>query len=880
MRALSAALLLVFATINAYAGDVPGLSSKKLKNGLEVIVVENHAVPIVTIEIAVKSGGFVESPEFSGLSHLYEHMFFKGNRAIPNQEAYLKRLRELGASWNGTTQTERVNYFFTIPSQNLREGAIFMRDALFFPLFQQKELERERVVVLGEFDRNEANPFFHLARETDRKLFYEHYSRKSVIGDRAAILATTREKMQQLKDRYYVPNNSALLFAGDITPDEAYSIAEEMFGAEQWKPTDDPHKLYPVPPHPPLKQSSALAVIQPVKTAAVMVKWQGPSMVEDVPSTFAADVLSFILQQPTSRFYRNLIDSGLFDNANVSYFSQVYTGPITAFGQTSPERVDKAHAALLNEISHFTDANYFTDEELAFAKDQLEVSEIYGRERPTDFVHTVSFWWSTGGLDYYRNYIDNLRKVTRADINNYVRRYIAGKPSVTGVLVSDENRGQIALLKNAEVVRPVKGSSATAMTSEKAETPTEEFDVEGVHVILRRNPASEVVSAKAFLQGGLSFAGRQRAGLELLMLEIAEKQSANYPKEKMARELTRLGSQLTSRALPDFSTFALTSLKRNFTESMRIFLDALLHPVINDSELALARERRLTAIKGEEEDPDAWIERLSIENVYGQHPYSANPLGTEALVKSATVQQLKDLHASSVNRSRLLLVVVGNVTRQELEGLLKPALKDLPAGEYRATDVAAIPNGDRASTKLVTRDLPTVYVSGFFPAPNMRSDDYAAMLVGMNILSDRLFEEIRTKRNLSYATFAGLRRNAAALGQLYVTSPDPNAAVRVIRDEVEKMRTTPVSETELKDQIRQMKTQMLMNLQSSGDISETIGWWELLSGDWSNFESTLRRIDEVTPEQVRQAMAKYAHHVDFALMGKVEGIDTKLLESF
>jgi len=875
MRKLLAAALLLTAT-SLFAGDIPGLTSKKLKNGLEVIVIENHAVPLVTIEIAVKSGGFVETPEYSGLSHLYEHMFFKGNRAIPNQEAYLKRLRELGAAWNGTTQTERVNYYFTIPSANLREGAVFMRDALFYPLFQQRELERERVVVLGEFDRNEANPFFLLGREVDRKLWYQYFSRKNVIGDREALAKTSREQMQTLKDRYYVPNNSALLFSGDVNPAEAYALAEEMFA--EWKATDDPHTLYPVPPHPPLKQSSTLAVIQPVNTATVQIAWQGPSMVTDMPSTFAADVLSFILGQPTSRFYRNLIDSGLFDNAGISYFSQVHTGPINAFGQTTPERLDKAHAALLSEIGHFTDADYFTDEELAFAKDQLEVSEIYNRERPSEFTHTVSFWWASGGLDYYRNYLDNLRKVSRADVQNYVRRYITGKPSVTGVLVSDENRGRIALLKNAEVVRPVKGSSATEMKADSGAAPTEEFDVEGLHVILRRNPSSEVVSAKAFLQGGLGYAGRQRAGLELLMLEIAEKQSASYPKEKMARELTRLGAQLTSRSQPDFSVFTLTTLRRSFGESMRIFLDALVHPVFTDSELALARERRLSALKGEEENPDAYIERISVENTYGEHVFGANPLGTEALVKAATAKQLRDLHASTVNRSRLLLVVVGNVTRPELEATLKPAVKDLPAGDYRASDVAAMPNGDRSSTKLVTRDLPTVYVSGFFPAASPKSDDYAATLVGMNILSDRLFEEVRTKRNLSYAAFAGLRRSGAALGQLYVSTPDPNAAVRVIRDEVEKMRTTAVSEEELKDQVRQMKTQILTNLQASNDIAETLGGWELMSGNWSAFETTLAKLDSITPEQVRRAMEKYAQHVDFALLGKTEGVDPKLFE--
>jgi len=876
MRTLLA--LFLGLAINIQAGDIPGLSSKKLKNGLEVIVVENHAAPLVTIEVAVKSGGFVETPEFSGLSHLYEHMFFKGNRAIPNQEAYLKRLRELGASWNGTTSTERVNYYFTVPAENLREGTIFMRDALFYPLFQQKELERERVVVLGEFDRNEANPGFHLGREMDRKLWHQHFSRKNVIGDRNAILATTREKLQTLKERYYVPNNSALLVAGDVAPDEAFALAEELFG--EWKATEDPHKLHPVPAHPPLKQSSTIAVIQPVKTAALRVSWHGPSMVDDVPSTFAADVLSFILVQPTSRFYKNLIDSGLFDNANLTYLSQVHTGPITAFGSTSPERVDKAHAALLNEIAHFTDADYYTDEELAFAKDQLEVSEIYGRERPTNFIHTVSFWWTTGGLDYYRNYIDNLRKITRADINTYVRRYIAGKPSVTGVLVSDENRGKVALLKNAEVVRPVKGSSATAMASAKTEAPTEEFDVDGLHVILRGNATSEVVSARAFLPGGLAYAGPQRAGLELLMLQIAEKQSASYPKEKMARELTRLGSQIDGASSADFSTFTLTALRRSFAESMKIFLDALVHPVIDESELALARERRLTALKSEQENPDALVDRLAVENVYGSHPYSANPLGTESVVKAATVEELKKLHASTVNRSRLLLVVVGNVTREELEALVHPAVKDLPAGEYRAPDVPAIPNGDRASTKLVSRDLPTVYVNGFFPAPNVRSEDYVPALVATNILADRLWTEIRTKRNLSYATWSALRRSGANIGQLYVTTPDPNAAVRVIRDEVEKMRTTPVPENELKDQLRQMKTGIHMNLETSADIASTIGAWELLSGDWSNFDAAVRKLDEVTPEQVRRVMEKYAHHVDFTLLGKVEGVDTKLLESF
>src|SRR5438270_1415392 len=128
----------------------PAVQIHTLQNGLDVVVVESHALPLVTVEVAVRNGSMTEPPEYNGLSHLYEHMFFKANKVIPSQEAYLARLRELGMVWNGTTSTERVNYFFTTTSDHLADSMVFMRDAILSPLFEEKELERERVVVTGE----------------------------------------------------------------------------------------------------------------------------------------------------------------------------------------------------------------------------------------------------------------------------------------------------------------------------------------------------------------------------------------------------------------------------------------------------------------------------------------------------------------------------------------------------------------------------------------------------------------------------------------------------------------------------------------------------------------------------------------------------------
>lgn len=872
------ALVAILFPLAAISGTIPGLTSRTLPNGLEVIVIENHAVPLVTVEIAVKSGSFVESPEYNGLSHLYEHMFFKGNRVIPNQEQYMKRLSELGASWNGSTQTERVNYFLTLPSENLREGTVFLRDALMEPLFRQKELERERVVVLGEFDRNEASPFFHLAREVDRRLWWKYFSRKNVIGDRQVIVTTPREKMVTIKERYYVPNNSALLFGGDIKPDEAFALAEELFAS--WKATDDPHKLYPEPEHPPLDNSITLAVIQPVKTINVHRAWQGPGMTSDMSSTFAADVFTFIIGQPDSRFSRKLIDSGLFDRASLSYFSQVHTGPITFDAVTSAERYDRANSAIADEISHMADPDYFTDEELDLAKKQLEVSETLGRERTTDFVHTVSFWWASGGLKYYEDYLDNLRKISRADVQNYLRRYVIGKPSVTGVLVSEADLPRIQSLKNAKVVHPESGSSATAMAATSSDVKTETFDVGGLRVLLRTNPQSEVVAAKAFLEGGVAYAGADRAGLELLMLEIAEKQSRAYPKEKMARELTRLGAQLQSEANPDDSSFTLIALRRNFEASFDIFLDALLHPLFTESELGLARERRLTAIAAQEESADAYLGRIAIENAYGSHPFAIDPLGTRERIAGVKVSDLEKLRADSINRSRLLLVVVGNLTKDELVTRIELAVKDVPKGEPVRRELPPIPDAGRATTRLVARDLPTVYVQGYFPAANPSAPDFPALYVGMRILSNHLFQEVRTKRNLSYAPGAWVLLRKVNVGALYVTTPRPNEALSVMADELHKMQTAPVSATELRDAASTARTGLLEGMQASDDIAGWLGHFELRGGGWQNLDTFLSKIDAATPEDVRRALDKYAHNVDFAVLGILEGLDQKALAAF
>ena len=440
--------------------------NKTLRNGLEIIVLPDSAVPIVTVEVAVKNGSYTEPPELNGLSHLYEHMFFKSNAATAlyrcdlfgkynradlfrdfncgetlklrntlGDVSYLDEADRIGLLRNGTTQEEYVNYFFTSTSGNLPLLMKMMRDSLLFPSFDEDEFGREKEVVIGELDRNLSEPGYYLDRTMMDRLFFRYPSRKSPGGNRETVGSATTSKMRLIQSRYYIPNNSALIVTGDVDPQRVFSIAEEFFSA--WKSGADPFKELPLVDHPPLPKSEGHIVKQDVENVILQLGWHGPSVGKDDESTYAADVFSNIVEQPNSKFQRTLIDAGLAASITVHYYTQRNVGPIRITMVTTAEKAKAALAALYAEINRFGDADYFTDEELESAKNLLESEDLYSREKLSEYTHSLGFWWSSTGVDYFRSYHRNLRAVNRKSIERYLKTYLIGKNHITVALISD-----------------------------------------------------------------------------------------------------------------------------------------------------------------------------------------------------------------------------------------------------------------------------------------------------------------------------------------------------------------------------------------------------------------------------------------------------------
>ncbi len=434
LKRLSIALVFLLFAAQSLWAQLPPWTRFKLANGLEVLVVENHLTPIVTIEVAVKNGSFTESPEYNGLSHLYEHMFFTANEKDTSEDDFLDRVDKLGIIYNGETHEENVQYYFTLPKQNTEAGLDFMATAIMHPLFKQHEIDQQITVVLGEFDRNEANPYFDFNRKIAKALWGDNWVRKDPLGQREAIKAATREKMLTIKNKYYIPNNSLLIVAGDVNTAEIRKLVPKYF--DVWKPGPDPFKNNPPPTIEPLKDIKFVTDNVQSPNAAVLLRWHGPSIGVDDKGTYAADVFSEIIRQEEHRFTKNLMESGIASGLNFWYYTQRLVGPIQGDIYATPERIKDAMKLFWSELDKFTQPDYYSDEELETSKATLRSRILYDSESLSEFSKTIAFWWASTGLDYYEGYLDNLAKVNRKDINNYLKRYVIGKPYVLSLAIN------------------------------------------------------------------------------------------------------------------------------------------------------------------------------------------------------------------------------------------------------------------------------------------------------------------------------------------------------------------------------------------------------------------------------------------------------------
>lgn len=410
-------------------------------------------------------------------------------------------------------------------------------------------------------------------------------------------------------------------------------------------------------------------------------------------------------------------------------------------------------------------------------------------------------------------------------------------------------------------------------------TLTSTFDVSGVKVILRQSTANNVVAANLYLLGGTRQVRLENAGIEPFLLEVSDRGTAKYPRAQLRRKMSALGSEIVAEPTDDWTMFGIRATTEVLDSTWAIFADRLAQPTLDPADVALIKSQFLSGIRQRRDDPDALAEFLADSIAFSGHPYGIPVTGTESSISGMTTTTLRNFHDSQIVKSRMLLVVVGNIDRAHVERLVRSTLGLLPAGDYKWTAPERLPEGSPAVV-VESRVLPTNYLIGYYSGPLASSDDYQALRIATSVLTGRMFAEIRTRQNLTYDVHAPFVDRAASAGGLYVSTASPDTTLKLMRAAMTELQQGLLDRDGLERLEQQFLTEYFLDNETNGAQADFLARSQLYRGDYHEADKFVEELRSVTPEAVRRVARKYMKGIRFAYVGDPSKLQRDLISRF
>ena len=412
------------------------------------------------------------------------------------------------------------------------------------------------------------------------------------------------------------------------------------------------------------------------------------------------------------------------------------------------------------------------------------------------------------------------------------------------------------------------------------------YRVGEVDVVHMPTPANEVVAARLYLRGGTAMLDESTQGLERLALATATRGGTeSTPKNEFNARLDAVGSSVGFTANRDFTGFSMRSVRDHFDETWELFEEAIFEPAFEDDEIELQRDRQLSNIRRIAENPNRLVSEVARDLTFEDHPYYLRQSGTEETVEAFTPEQVREWHDKLVAPERMLLVVVGNIESDELIDKVKARLGTL---EPTGLDLPELPEiaPEAPAQRVEQMDVPTNYILGYFAAPTLGDDDYAALRLATQHLRDRLFEEVRTKRNLTYSVASSIGERGTNVGYLYVSAVDPKATIPVMLDEVDKLQKDAIDEQELEKVRNVFLTRHYTDQETNASIAGSLARAELIGGDWRISQRFRDDIMDVTPDDIKRVANAYIGNYQVGAVGDPDevlpelfGVETEYAET-
>jgi zinc protease len=866
----------------AASSDVPKIQFEKytLPNGLEVILSEDHRLPIVTVNLWYHVGPANEAAGRTGFAHLFEHLMFQGSKHTPH-DSHFQMLEAAGATGiNGTTDYDRTNYFETVPSNRLELALWIESDRMGYLLdaIDEKEFANQQDVVRNERRQTTENRPYGNAEEALVHMLYpqNHPYYANVIGSHADIQAARLEDAREFFKRYYAPNNASVAIVGDFDPAATKKLVEKYFGPLKRGAAVPPINVQT----PTITAERRQVVSDRIELPRVYMTWLTPSIFKpgDAEAAIAGEILG---GGRASRLYQKLVyEKQIAQNVDAYQQSLLLGSQFQIDATARPGHTAEELEAAINAELDVLRTRPVEQREIEQARNTIEtrmVTRLENLNGVANLLNTYNHYLRTP--DYLQKDMERFRAVTPASLLAFAREQL--QPSARAVVHAVKGTPDLGPQVPTPPPSTTAGAGTESVNVDQAwrneipkpgpgkalQVPVPETAqlANGLTLMLSNRRGLPVVSANLVVKSGSDTNPPDTPGLANFTVSMLDQGTTTRTAVQIANEVAQLGAALNANSSMDASIVAARALKKNFAATLDLAADIALHPSFPADEIERQRANRLAQLVQQRENANVLTVRIANIALYGErHPYGYTELGTEASVRALTRDAMVGFWKQNFVPNNAALVVAGDITMAELRPLAEKVFGGWQRGAS-ATPSLSAPAATSARILIVDRpgapqtQLRVAAIGAPRSVPEYNAIQVMNTALG-GLFSSRINMNLREEHGYTYGAGSGFdfRRGAGPFAIASGVRTDVTApAVSEILKEVRGMTEAPMKPEEL-SRAKDARTQSLpAGFQSTQAAAASFAQLFIYDLGLDYYSHVAERMNAVTADQALGAAKKY-----------------------
>ena len=849
----SSANLKAAPTDNSTGITFPSSSAQKwfLPNGLTIIVQEDHSAPVASVQAWCATGSIDEDEHLgAGLSHILEHMLFKGTKTR-STNVIAQKIQDVGGYINAYTSFDRTVFWIDVPKDGIATALDVLADAMMNSTLPPEEYQKEQEVIRREFAMGLDDPDRVVGLRLFATAYQRHPYRFPVIGEIEIYNQLTHEQVMQYYKTRYVPNNLTFVVAGDVDAEKVRQQLTEFFKAY---PEKSLKPLF-IPEEPPQLGRREVHEEFATELTHLSLAWHIPEVTNpDVP---ALDLLSSILGDGrSSRLYRRVREeAGLAYRISAFSYTPGDPGLFGIDATLDPKKREAAEQLVLRILDEVKQAGV-TTEELMKAK-KISLSHHLGalttmRGQASDIG---SNWLLTRNLNFSRDYLDAAQKVTLDDIKRVAARYLTNE-NLTVVSLNPKG----SLLAKTEAAKPVGVGEV------------QKFELSnGLRLLVRQDARLPLVAIGAVFRSGLLAETPQTNGITRLMAKVLLKGTKTRTAEQIANQIEAVGGSISSEAGNNSFAVSLDITKPDVKLGVELLSDVLLNATMPEEAIAREKEVQIAAIKQDEEQLTTVARNILRQALFTQHPYALRANGSVDSIQRLTRKDLLEFRDRYVVAKNGVIFVFGDVKAAEVKQLFEQALAGMKPGTLALTDAhPAAPLNKIETVESRKEKAQGVIMVGYRGADIFSPDRYPLQLIdeASSDLGSRFFVRIREQMGLAY--YVGANQMEGLVPGLFAfylgTDPQKIEPVKTaLLDEIHKLATDGLTNEELARAKRKVIGQQEIANQSNDSFGYQCALDEIYGLGFNYYKSLEHGVEAVSLDDIKRVAAKYFRDQPYVL---------------